>query len=295
MEKILLTGATGFLGSHLIPKLLEYNYSILAYKRPSSSLEKCAAFSDKITWYDSQNLEQPFREHAKIHHILHLATCYGRNEETISHIIETNFLFPMRLLELGIRYQVDNFINADTFWPEALSDYSASKAQFLAWLKILADTNRINPVRLINLKIEHMYGPGDSGKKFIPYVVSACLRNQTIKLTDGEQSRDFIYIDDVVSAFIVILKTVFTFEAGLTVFAVGSAESVLIKDIVKKIHMMTNSHSELLFGAIKKREHEPDSSVADITELTALGWFPQYSLHLGLQKMIEIERGNHDV
>jgi nucleoside-diphosphate-sugar epimerase len=133
--------------------------------------------------------------------IVHTACEYGRASNSIKGVIETNIAFPVRLLELANTSGVSGFINADTMLPSLVSAYALSKSQFVEWLQYFSS----GKMRVINMKIEHMYGSGDDSRKFINWILSQLRHNvPSIELTKGEQKRDFIYIDDVVSAFLVV-------------------------------------------------------------------------------------------
>ena len=116
-KTILLTGATGFLGSHLLEKLLESNYKIIVLKRSFSDIWRIQHLLQKVVYYDIDKvpLEKPFKEN-NIHIVIHTATLYGKNNEPISDIVNTNLMFPLKLLETSLRFNLDFFINTDTFF-----------------------------------------------------------------------------------------------------------------------------------------------------------------------------------
>ena len=114
--KILLTGATGFLGSHVLKKFVENQYEVVALKRSTSDLWRIKNVVDKVKYYDIDqiDLEQVFEREGGIDAIVHTATCYGRKGETVLQIEKTNLLFPLELLELAIKYHCLYFYNTDT-------------------------------------------------------------------------------------------------------------------------------------------------------------------------------------
>src|SRR5437870_11566277 len=97
-----------------------------------------------------------------------------------------------------------------------------------------------------------MYGPGDDSVKFTNYVIDAWLSNvPTLNLTEGTQERDFIYIDDVVSAYMLLLQRLASMDLSYYDIALGSGETVSIKTLVETIHRLANSKTNLAFGATK--------------------------------------------
>lgn len=290
-KRILLTGVTGFLGSFLAKELLALGYEVVALKRTTSSLRRVESIASNIIFFDVENLDfdSLFRNCGKIDIIIHTATCYGRNNENVSEVFVANTEFPLRLLDAGSRAGVELFLNTDTILDKYLNAYALSKNQFLQWGKFFSLHEKI---RFVNVKLEHFYGPNDDPKKFTAFVINSCLRDiPELKLTSGEQKRDFIYIDDVVSAFIILLENAHCFDSSFSEFGVGSGQSVAIRKFVETVHRLSDSKTHLAFGALPYRDGEVMSSEADISGLSALGWYCRYDIVTGLKKVIEHERG----
>jgi len=290
-KRILLTGVTGFLGSHLAKALLADGYEVVALKRKSSLLGKVESIVSDIIFFDIERLDfdQLFRDCGKIDAIIHTATCYGRNNESVSEIFSANTEFPLRLLDTGSRAGVELFLNTDTILDKYLNLYALSKNQFLQWGKFFSKQGKI---RFGNIRLEHFYGPDDDPTKFTAHVINSCLNNiPELKLTKGEQKRDFIYIEDVVSAYMVLLEKMDSFDSPFVEFDVGSGKSVSIREFVETAHRLASSETHLAFGAIPYRQGEMMHSEADISSLIALGWQCRYDIEAGLKQVIEHERG----
>ena len=137
------------------------------------------------------------------------------------------------------------------------------------------------------MKIFHMFGENDSPSKFIPYLIDTISREELyIDMTPGMQTRDFIYVDDVVSAFETVLKN----EVKLTnyqEYEVGSGKSFSIKYLAELIKKISNSKTELNFGAMTYREGEIMESVCNNEKLIELGWISKFSLSKALSKIIK--------
>ena len=128
--KILITGATGFLGSHLVEKFIDQHH-IVILKRSFSDVWRISSLIDKLIVYDSDNLDlRCMFKKEKIEAVIHLATNYGRNAESASKIVETNLLFPSNLFEAAIESGVNIFLNSDTCSKDNGSFYFASKKAF---------------------------------------------------------------------------------------------------------------------------------------------------------------------
>jgi len=141
------------------------------------------------------------------------------------------------------------------------------------------------------LKLEQFYGAGDDSSKFATYIIRNCIKNTPLlNLTKGEQRRDFIHVDDVVSAFTLLMQRKESYDAFFSEFYIGSGKSIPIRQFVETVHQITNSKTVLAFGEIPYREGELMSSNNDISRLKSLGWSCRYDLTLGLKKVIEEER-----
>jgi CDP-paratose synthetase len=286
-KRVLITGVTGFLGSNLAKALVAQGYEVVALKRKNSSLKRIESILSKITTYDLEGLDfsVPFKAHGRIDAIIHTATCYGRNDESPWEVFDANTGFPLRLIDAASLAGVSQFINTDTILDKYLNLYSLSKNQLLEWGKFYSMRKKI---KFINMRLEHFYGSGDDDSKFTTYVINNCISNtSSLKLTLGEQRRDFIYIDDVVAAYLAVLMESKQKHVWFTEYDVGSGHSVSIREFVETVHRITGSSTRLEFGAVPYREGEVMNSQANITALEALGWSCKYGLEQGLKMTIE--------
>lgn len=114
-----------------------------------------------------------------------------------------------------------------------------------------------------------------------------------IDLTLGEQKRDFIYIDDVVEAFMTLVNFSFDVPNNLYRYEIGTGKNIEIREFVQTVKTMTgNKVTRLNFGMLPYRENEIMESHVDISMLSRLGWQPQISLVEGLKYTIDQERSS---
>ncbi len=283
-ESYLVTGATGFLGSHLVARLLNEGKSVVVLKRKRSDLRRLTSVQDKLVFYDLEeaNLADVFARH-DFKGVLHCATDYGRKNTLPLQLLEANLLLPLELLELAARAGVSLFINTDTILDKGVSHYSLSKKQFLDWLK-----NYSGELRCVNVALEHFYGPGDDETKFVSDMMKRIMHGEKIALTAGEQKRDFIYFEDVVEAFSAIWSHLKDEGKGFSHFEVGSGVSTRIRELLELIVKLSgNKSAHLDFGVLPYRVNEVMSSQVNLEGLLALGWVPRVSLEHGLKAMFE--------
>jgi CDP-paratose synthetase len=287
--RILITGVTGYLGSHLASALLGRGDEVVGIKRTSSSLARIEELLPKLELHDADaidvdNLDLHIRKIGHVDAIIHTATCYGRKGERVEELLYTNLVFPLKLLNAAIDSDISLFLNTDTALEKSLNSYALSKGQFAEWGHYYADQNQI---QFLNIKLEHFYGPNDDPEKFTAHVINSFLNNvPELNLTFGEQQRDFIYIDDVISAYIVLLDKYSTFEEKYIDIEMGSGIAISIKQFVETVHKLTQSQTRLNFGALPYRTGETMLSIAKIDRLKALGWLCERDIEEGVKLTI---------
>lgn len=266
--KLLLTGATGFLGSHLLRALVADEHAVTALKRSSSDLSRVADVAERCRWADVTSLDAAFQETPDA--VIHCATAYGRGGEADA-VLEGNLLFPNRLLNAAIQNGCPYFINTDSFFckqlPERLErgeslylpEYTLSKYQFRQWGKLRAAQGGVT---FINMQLEHVYGPGDGQGKFIPWLEEQFRSGAAfVELTDGEQVRDFVPVEGVVAAYRQLLGDLPAMK-GYQSFSVGTGEAVTLRAFIERLKAQTGASTELRFGAIPRKREEILYSVA---------------------------------
>lgn len=287
--KILLTGATGFLGSHLLESFIHQGFDVSILKRSTSDTWRISHLIEKIKSYniDEATINSILRE-ASPEIIVHTACSYGRKNESLIDIVNSNLILGINLLEESIKYNVKTFINTDSLLPRNINDYSLSKAQFTDWLMI-----RSNKIKVINLKIEHIYGIHDDSKKFIPWIINEMINESTsINLTSGIQKRDFIYVSDVVDAYNLVIQKNATLQSW-NEFELGTNTFIQVKKLVLKLALLIEEKFDkiilprLNFGSLSYRKDEIMIPILDNSKLIKLGWKPEVTIDEGLNKIIK--------
>ncbi|OCL92388.1 NAD-dependent epimerase/dehydratase family protein [Arcobacter porcinus] len=288
---ILLTGATGFLGSYLLKSFVNSGHETIALKRTTSNTYRIDNYLKKVTLYDIEKvtLEDIFKNH-KIDIVINTVTNYGRINNKISSILDTNLIFGLKLLEDSVNANVKTFINTDTLLERNINAYALSKAQLVDWMKFLSNKN----TKMINIKIEHMYGVLDDENKFIYWLINQLKQNvEKINLTSGVQKRDFIYITDIVNGYETIIQNINKLSKFEEI-ELGSGNSIevkkFVKQIVKELKLKQEINTNLNFGVVPYRDNENMEMKADIQKLTNLGWKAKVSIEDGIKKIINEEK-----
>jgi nucleoside-diphosphate-sugar epimerase len=299
IKNVLLTGGTGFLGSHILKSLLDFDYNVIVLVRKSSDLYRIENLREKIELFyldeNHRNLGDLFSNN-KIDAIIHTATEYGRGC-SMSSILQTNLIFPIKLIEEGIKHKLKLFINSDTFFGKPmykdssyLNEYTTSKKYFLDYL-----FDNKDKLKIVNMRLEHIFGENDSDNKFVTSVLNQLIQNEReILLTEGLQKRDFIYIDDVVDAYLKVLDN-YTRLNDFTEFEVGRGESIKVRQFVEILSETIHSESQLKFGAISTRKGEIQDSVANVSNLKEIGWESKYNIIQAIHRMVDFEMNKEGV
>ncbi|KAB0518351.1 NAD-dependent epimerase/dehydratase family protein [Pseudomonas extremorientalis] len=289
MKSLLLTGATGFLGSALARNWVRAGYQVSVLVRPASNRRRIEDLADALQFYSCSKDEDVFSaiKKAAPDCIVHTACCYGRAGETLVDIFDANVRLGLLLLE-GARL-LDKpvaFVNTGSILDPAVSSYAMSKQSFSALGALQAGQGE-RRIKFINVAMQHMYGPGDDKSKFTTNVISSCLANvERLSLTSGVQKRDFVFIDDVVSAYDTIISNM-TSLGDVENIDVGSGEAVSVRSFVELAQALTGSRTLLEFGAVPYRLNEAMLFQADINRMRSLGWAPATSLEMGIRKTID--------
>lgn len=292
-KHILITGINGFLGSHLA-KNLKSTFEIIGLSNSNDNLFRLEEEKFKIYSSETDTLESIFLDN-NIFAIIHTATVYKNIDDNVLPMFKTNIELPVNLSQLAVKYKVELFINTDTFFNNKnykysyLEDYTLTKRHALEWIKMLTNNSEC---KLVNMKLFHVYGQGDSSNKFVPYLIQNIKKNiKEFEMTPGEQTRDFIYINDVVNSFYIVLNSCFKLSS-FQEFEIGSGKSYSIKEFANIIKTITKSKTDLKFGSLPYRKGEIMESQISNLDIHSLGWRPKYSLKKGLENYILKEKGN---
>lgn len=273
---ILILGGNGYLGSKIANSI---NHNIYCTIKTGEDLnllnsKRCHMISDSISEIHKLITD------VKFDIIINTVCCYERDGASLSSVVEANLIFPLKIIPFAIENGVNKIITIDTSLPENVNLYSLTKKTVS---KIgLYYCEKIKNLIFYNVKLENFYGSDEPKNRFLHSVVSKLKNGSEVDLTEGKQRRDFIYIDDVLSAIQILIDNN---DFGYHDVSLGTEEGPTIREIVHTLKTLLNSKSVLNFGAIESRKNEPDC-VADLSYLRKFGFYIQYPYREGLKKII---------
>ncbi|WP_274362512.1 NAD-dependent epimerase/dehydratase family protein [Paenibacillus thermotolerans] len=300
MKKVLVTGATGFVGGALTRKLVELGYEVHVFTRQSSNKWRIVDLNPYIVEHevDLRDMEGLKRivKIIKPEVVYHLATHGGYYfQRNTSEIIESNFMGTINLLlacqEVGFdyfvntgsssEYGVKNKEMAENDLLVPLGDYAVSKAA----ASLYCESERLQKqLPIVTLRLFSPYGPWDAPSRFIPYVIKSYLEETAPELSTPFSVRDYIYIDDVVDVYLEFLR-IGRLDCGF--LNIGSGKQISLGDAADVIKNTTKKNISPNWGALEQRKKEPEIWKADITlAQEKLKWNPKVAFEKGIEATV---------
>ena len=286
--KVLITGATGFIGSHLVKFLLSKGIKIVIVKHPDDNSlipKDVTAFTFD---YNSKN-DIDFMKNQNIDAVIHLASLFlsSHTSNDIKPLIETNIFFSTYTLECSVKSDIKCFLNTGTFWQHYQNAeyspanlYAATKEAFQVLAQYYIQTNQIH---FNTLKLSDTYGPDDTRPKILNLFEKISRTGEQLDMSPGEQIIDISYIDDIVAAYyrlLLLLRDQKT-ENGAA-FAVKAKERYTLKELALKYEEVTGKKLNIKWGGRPYRERE--IMIPWENGISVPGWEPLVSIHDGIRK-----------
>lgn len=293
--KILVTGATGFIGSHLTRKLVEEGHSVEIIVRKESPVERLQKVKEKIRIHlyeeSLESMENIFKK-ARPEQVIHLASYFVAEHSPgdLEPMVRGNLLFPLHLLEAMSRQGVSSLLTTATFWQhyrhEKYSPASLYAATKQAFEDILLFYVGAKKMRALILTLYDTYGPGDFRPKLFNRLRKAAEEKSVLNMSPGEQKLDLVYIDDCVEGFLSAANCLSDFSEGaLQKFALASGVPVSLKEVVATYEKVLGIKLKIGWGEKPYRGREMMRPW--VVDPILPGWRPRTTLIQGIRKMEE--------
>jgi len=292
-NNILIVGGTGFIGYHLAKKSLKRGWQVTSVSskppRKKRYLAKVKYILCDIT--KKRSLRKNIRK--SFNYVVNLGGYVDHSNRKKTY--ESHYLGCKNLAEIFLEKKPTAFVQMGSS-----AEYGNVKSPQKESVKcnpksVYGKAKLLSSIYLINLfkkqkfpstilRLYNTYGPRQDLNRFIPIVISGCVKNKKFPCSEGNQIRDFLHIDDVIDA---ILKSLTNKKAKGQIINIGSGEPRIIKNIIEYIKKISKGGFPL-FGRVKLRKDEILKSYPDINKAkNKINWRPKISFRKGLKVTID--------
>lgn len=285
MDRILVTGGKGFIGSHLIDKLLKQNFDITTYDRSEKTVRYEGWDKVKHTQGDILDKELIGQTVANFDYVFHLAGVLGTSEtiENIYEAVELNIVGELNVLEALRRYNKKGLVitigGIEWLNPYAITKLAAEKFALMYIQEFNLD---VKVVRGLNT-----YGPRQKHqpvKKAVPNFILNALQNKPLEIYgDGNQILDLVYVEDLVEVMVRAMK----FNGKIPhVIDAGTGIKITVNRLADTIIKLICSKSKIVYLPMRKGEPKNSVTLGKVDTLKEIDYIPTTSLEEGLKKTI---------
>jgi UDP-glucose 4-epimerase len=300
MERVLITGATGFLGSHLTEHFVGSGVEVKAVVR--SDLNNISHLKGQIEVIKGDLVRDPIpiRDTSTVFHLAAISHV-GRSIKNPRRTFETNTMGTFNVLESVRRsdsvekfvfvgtahvYGIPQYLPVDEEHPTySREPYSASK---LAAEEFTLAYSKSYGIPVSIARLFNVFGPRQTRDFVVPAIIEQMLKKDSISLGNLNPTRDFTYVDDVITGLLLMA------QQGDGIYNVGSGREVRIESLVQSIAKILGKKIDVVVKEVRKRskEVEIERMWADISRLKSLGWQPEIEFTEGLKKTVEWYKNN---
>ena len=286
---VLITGATGFIGSHLVRRLVEQGAKVTVVVRPGSITSGLPEGVERIVHDGTTTglVEAVRRVRPAV--AFHLAARYvgEHSPDDVVGLVQDNVTFSTQVFEALASAECRGVVNAGTGWQHqtAAPDcpvnlYAATKQAVQAILAFYAGATSL---RSVTLKLFDTYGPGDRRPKLFSVLRRASEDGVPLQMSKGEQLVDLVYIDDVVTAFLVAAQRLTSSQAApCESFSIPAARRFTLREVVEMYRAVVPRPPEVVWGGRPYRSREV---MVPWSGEPLPGWRPEVALADGLRSL----------
>lgn len=305
MQRLFITGATGFIGSAVVGAALSAGKTVAVLQRTSSVGSRIEPLRDQLVFIpmqagDVRSIEDRLRQF-QADCIIHLGwggiAASDRNSISLQ---MANLENTLRLAEIAAELQIHHFIGAGSqaeYGPQAgrITETSPVIPKCMYGAAKLAASILTRQVceqaRVLHswVRVFSTYGPDDNPDWMLPTLVRKLMKRERPELTYGEQLWDFLYVDDAATAFIAVAD-----RSATGVFNLGSGKALPLRQVIEMVRDQIDPTLPLGFGEVPYRPNQVMHLEADIARLESeCGWTPSQNLNDGLRKVVQFEQLRH--
>lgn len=277
------------MGANLVRRLLASGYDVTAVVRPSGDCWRLDAPTVEVDLRDAAAVDELFRS-SRPDWVFHLAARGGYSWQADARaILESTVLGTAAVLDAAAAVGVEALVHAGSSSEYGAKDHAPSEDEVLEPTSVYGVGKaaatllcKQAALRTVTLRLYSVYGPWEDTRRFVPTLVTHALRGDLPPLVDPQTARDFVYVDDVVDAF--LLAAASDVRAG-SIYNVGSGVQTTIRDAVEAARRVFGVEAEPEWGTMPERSWDTNVWVADVTRTRAqLGWDARTPLDDGLRQ-----------
>jgi len=293
----LVTGATGFVGSHLVRRLIKEGWKTHIITRSSSSLTQLEDVAGKVIVHQHDGATSSMInivKEAEPEIVFHLASLFlaQHTPEDIERLVQSSLLFGAQLAEAMTLQGVTKLINTGTSWQHYENEdynpvclYAATKQAFEDMLKFCVEASEL---KRITLKLFDTYGPDDPRPKLFTLLRRVAEEQTELAMSPGEQLIDLVYIDDVIDGYLQAARRLLDNKvSGMEEYAISSGNPISLKDLVAVYGRIVKKPMPINWGGRPYRFREvmvPWNKGKNLP-----GWKPKVGLIEGIKRMEKTE------
>lgn len=293
MERLIVTGGTGFIGSNLVRKLVSQNYDVHVICRKDSNLNSIWDCLSKIDIYKyDDNIKEliNYFQNVKPICVFHLASLFigHHKSDDVDNLIKSNIHFGAHILEAMAQSDTKQIINTGTSWQHYENEdynpvclYAATKEAFE---KLLEYYVRARGFKAVTLKLFDTYGENDTRGKLINQLNKIAKEGTVLNMSKGEQKIDLVHVDDVVEAYIRALEYLKEKEGSFhEKYGAASQVPVTLRELIGIYEEATGNKLNINWGSREYREREVMVPWENYKLLP--NWHGSISLEEGLKRL----------
>lgn len=282
--RVLITGATGFIGSHVAHELVRRGHEVHVSTRPGSDRRRLADIESKLSFHDGAMDNLPVESDA----IVHMAW-YAVPGKYLPALENHHCLAASRRLLAKAKGRIvfaGTCFEFDLTEKPMLEDSPTKPSTLYAECKdALRREVEVRPDSAW-LRYFYQYGPWEDPRRLVPAIITQQLKGEPSRVTPGEQRADYLHVEDVASATVAVLESDLQGPVNI-----GSGHAPSVREIVSKITDLGGRPELIHWGAFPQRADDPMLIRADNTKLLSTGWSPRYDLDAGLRQTFDWWRG----
>jgi len=307
MKCTLITGATGFIGSNLVRRLLHDGHEVNLLVRPGFNPWRIEAIRTdvrlhEVNFTDEETLNRLVTS-IRPDWVFHLAAHGAYSWQTdLRHTIQTNIIGTINLVEGCLKTGFEAFVNtgssseygfkdyapSEKEWLEPNSHYAVTKASATLFCRYVAQSRGAH---LVTLRLYSVYGPYEEPRRLIPTLILRGLDGELPSLVNPDVSRDFVYVDDIIEAY--LLAAMRPGQELGAVYNVGTGIQTSLREVVDMARRVMGIRIEPNWGSMRDRTWDTKYWVADNRKIQSeLGWQPRYTFEQGFRLTVDWFQNN---